>query len=64
METMQITLRAARVNAGMSQQEAALHLGVLRDTVSRWEHGKTKPKADQLKALCEFYGIPIENIKI
>lgn len=61
---MQISLKAARINAGMQQAEAAEKLGVLRDTIGRWESGKTKPKADQLQKLCEVYGVPIESIKI
>ena len=31
---MQITLRAARMNASMTQKEAAQHLGVTVDTVA------------------------------
>lgn len=61
---MEITLKAARINAGMLQTDVAAELGVLRDTIGRWESGKTKPKADQLKKLCEIYGVPIENIKV
>ena len=61
---MKITLRAARVNAGLTQQEAGKRIGVDRGTIIRWERGDTRPKADRLEALCALYQIPIEHIKV
>ena len=55
--TMQISLKAARVNAEMSQREAAERIGVDVSTVLKWEKGKTSPKAVQLQKLCEVYGV-------
>ena len=54
---MQISLKAARVNAEMSQREAAERIGVDVSTVLKWEKGKTSPKAVQLQKLCEVYGL-------
>ena len=54
---MQISLKAARVNAEMSQREAAERIGVDVSTVLKWEKGKTSPKALQLQKLCEVYGV-------
>jgi len=54
---MQISLKAARVNAEMTQKEAAEHVGVDVSTVVSWENGKTSPKAVQLQRLCEVYGV-------
>lgn len=54
---MQISLKAARVNAGLTQKEAADRLGVDVSTVISWENGKTSPKAVQLQRLCEVYGV-------
>ena len=59
-----ISLKAARVNAGLKQTDAAAAVGVLRDTVARWERGDTHPKTNQLEALCALYQIPIERIKV
>ena len=39
-----ITLAAARVNAGLSQQEAAKALGVSVATLQNYESGKTVPQ--------------------
>lgn len=61
---MQITLRAARVNAGLGQSFVAYKLGVNVATVSSWETGKTKPSLDNFRKLCELYGCPEDMIKI
>lgn len=57
-----ITMAAARVNAGMTQNEVAKALHVSNKTVLNWENGKVIPKFIQLKAFCDVVGIPIEYI--
>jgi transcriptional regulator with XRE-family HTH domain len=48
------TLAAARAAAGIgSQAELATLLGVSQQSVSRWEAGTHRPKADQLPAIAE-----------
>ena len=54
---MQISLKAARVNAEMTQREAADRMGVDVSTIISWENGKTSPKAIQLQQLCDVYGV-------
>lgn len=61
---MKITLRAARVNAGMDQIDVAKALGVNIATVSSWETGKTNPSLENFKKMCELYRIPVEFIKL
>lgn len=55
-----ITLKAARVNANLSQQEAARRLGVAVSTLRNWEAGKTFPNQPKIEKLCEVYGIPFD----
>ena len=43
-----ITLKAARINANMRQTDAAIEVGVSRDTIRNWETGRSSPKVDQL----------------
>ena len=62
MDPLQITLAAARVNAGMTQDEAAKALGIDRTTLIKWENGKVIPRTIQLIALANIYNIPIDNI--
>lgn len=55
---MAITLKAARVNKGMQQQEAAVKLGITVDTLRNWETGRTFPNVPQVKKIEELYGVP------
>ncbi len=57
-----ITLRAARVNAGLTQQEVADELGVALSTVRNWENGTTTPKLPYFVQLCQIYNIPMDGI--
>ena len=59
---MQITLKAARVNCGLKQNEAAKYLGVDKSTLGNWENGKTFPTADRLAQMCKLYGVGIDDI--
>mgnify|MGYP000852019157 CR=1 FL=1 len=61
-EKLQISLAAARVNANLTQAEVAEKLHVAKPTIISWEKGKTAPRHDQLKRLCEIYKIPIDYI--
>lgn len=59
---MQISLKAARVNAGMRQTDAAHAIGVDKCTIGNWEKGKTAPRAPQLQDLCRVYGVSVDDI--
>ena len=50
------TLRKAR---GLSQEELAVRLNVVRQTVSKWEQGLSVPDADLLIALSDALGEPV-----
>jgi DNA-binding XRE family transcriptional regulator len=60
--TLQITLAAARVNAGFNQEQAAEKLGVSRQTIRNWEKGKVAPRVPEMYAISSVYNIPQENI--
>lgn len=55
-----ITLKAARVNAGLSQTEAAHQIGVAASTLRNWEAGKTFPTQPKIEKMCEVYGISFD----
>lgn len=61
---MQITLKAARVNAGLSQAEAAKKIGVNTQTVARWECGKNDIPISKFRALCKIYGCKEEEVNV
>lgn len=57
-----ITLKAARVNAGYLQKEAAKRLDVSNKTLSSWENGITVPKVDMIDKICNLYGVCYDNL--
>lgn len=59
---LRISMAAARVNAGMTQDEASKELHVTKQTLVNWEKGATQPKVDQAERMSELYGIPYQNI--
>lgn len=59
---MKVTLKAARINAGLTQNEAALKLNVSKDSVSNWERGKTYPDIPVLKRIEKLYGVDYKDI--
>ena len=64
MRGPKIKLKAARVNAGLTQTEAAQKLNRNKQTIVNWEKGFTEIKVNDLLALSELYGIPIEYLEI
>ena len=50
-------LRAVREARGWTQAEAAKRIGVVRNTVSRWELGQLKPTGVQRGRALEVYGL-------
>jgi len=57
-----ISLPAARVNAGFTQDQVAAHLNIAVSTYRNWESGKTYPKLPQVDQLCELFGMPYDAI--
>lgn len=57
-----ISLEAARVNAGLSQKEAAQALKVSNKTICSWENGKTFPSTKHIDAICELYKMSYDDI--
>ena len=59
MRGPKIKLKAARVNAGLTQTEVARKLNRNKQTIVNWEKGFTQIKVNDLLALSELYGIPV-----
>lgn len=60
--SFQITLRAARVNAGLSTKDAAEALHVSNKTLLNWENGKSSPTIEKFRLICALYAVPIDAI--
>ena len=59
-----ISLRAARVNANLTQVEAAKAMGKTKQTIVNWESGASSIKYTDLVKLSELYQIPIAYLMI
>lgn len=62
MSEYKISMKAARVNAGKTQEEAAKALKVAKQTIVSWETGKTSPTVEMARKYCEFCGAPYDAI--
>jgi len=62
MENLQISLAAARVNANMTQIDAAQAMQVTKQTIINWEKGKVIPRIPELEMLARTYNISVDNI--
>lgn len=61
---MKVTIKALRVNAELSQQEAAEKLHVTTRTLQNWENNTTFPTAAQLMNICDVYGCTLNDISL
>jgi putative transcriptional regulator len=59
---MAITLKAARVNVGLTQSEAAKKLGIATDTLRMYESGKTFPDVPTIKKIEGLYHVSYNDI--
>lgn len=55
-------IQALRKAKGLSQEELALKLNVVRQTVSKWEKGLSVPDADMLISLSEALEAPVSTL--
>ena len=55
-------IKAVRKSKGLSQQDLAAKLNVVRQTVSKWETGLSVPDSDLLIALSEALETPVSTL--
>lgn len=55
-------IRAIRKSRGLSQEELAIKLNVVRQTVSKWERGLSVPDADMLISISEALDASVETL--
>lgn len=58
----QKTIRELREDAGLTQLQLAMHLGVTPSAVYAWESGRNEPRASQLKAIAQHFGVSMDVI--
>ena len=55
-------IKAIRKLKGLSQQELAIKLNVVRQTVSKWEQGLSVPDSDMLISISEALETPVSTL--
>lgn len=59
---MAITLKAARINKGLTQAEAAERIGISETTLSKYENAKSFPDVMTIKRIEEVYSLEYKDI--
>lgn len=55
-------MKAIRKSKGLSQEELAIKLNVVRQTISKWEQGLSVPDSDMLIAISEALETPVSTL--
>lgn len=55
-------IKAIRKSKGLSQEELAVKLNVVRQTVSKWEQGLSVPDSDMLSSISEALETPVSTL--
>ena len=55
-------IKAIRKSKGLSQQELAVKLNVVRQTISKWEQGLSVPDSDMLLSISEALETPVSTL--
>ena len=55
-------LKVLRKQKGFSQEELAVRVNVVRQTVSKWEKGLSVPDADTVVKLAEVFGVSVNEL--
>lgn len=59
---MAITIKAGRVNVGLTQEKAAKELGISRATLQSYEAGKTIPDIEMGKKMAALYKTSVDEL--
>lgn len=59
---MSITLRAARINRGLSREQAGEAIGVSRHVIANWERGLSYPHITLIPRIEAAYGLSYDQL--
>ena len=62
MSMLSDNIRKYRKEKGFSQEETAVRLHVVRQTVSKWENGISVPDAEVLIDMAELFDVPVSKL--
>ena len=59
---LQENIKAFRKDRGLTQEELAIRVNVVRQTVSKWEKGLAVPDADMLQKIAEVLEVSVSQL--
>lgn len=59
---LQENIKTFRKERGLTQEELAIRLNVVRQTVSKWEKGQSVPDADLLQKIAEVLEVSVSQL--
>lgn len=57
-------IKDLRIDKNLTQEDLAIKLYISRQTISRWENGKTIPTMENLMQLSHFFSVPIDYFSV
>ena len=60
---MQMSIKALRVDRGMTQEMFAKAVGVSKKTVYLWESGEATPGVDKVAPICQVLKVSYDDIR-
>ncbi len=55
-------IKTIRKSRGLSQEELAIKLNVVRQTISKWEQGLSVPDSEMLVSISEVFQTPVSTL--
>ena len=49
-----------RDEKGITDYRVAMDTGIPKSTFTDWKNGRSKPKTEKLKAIADYFSVPIE----
>ena len=59
---MKISIKAARINKGLSQEKAAKELKISVSSLQNYESGKVSPTLETCMKMVDVYQMPFDNL--
>ena len=55
-------IKTIRKSKGLSQEELAVKLNVVRQTISKWEKGYSVPDAEMISKMSDVFEVPVSEL--